>query len=302
MEASSQIIVYSGPGASVFCRETMEARLDEYYDGRFYTIKNVNSFSDIQKLDPKKDSIKALFIPGGNANLMYGHSGFDQKGVKELRDSLLTKKIPLFLSCAGAVLFSESLHFRADLTDSEPYKFYKNPSRYFSTYPLKTIAPLFPQNSPRRPEDIRVVNIKLSEPIGNLRTISCVNLMGPGLIVEKDDPDLEVLATYENLPSMEFVIGRLRIGQVFDSCIQPSAVCESVFYKQTEKRGAALFVSTHPEMTSSDVMNSREIKWSYDIVDNQDLKFEGSLKQDDDARLATLHRYFGKLDIRGKEN
>lgn len=44
---SSQILLYSGPGAHFYCIEAMEKQIVEYCDERQYSIRKIDSFRDL---------------------------------------------------------------------------------------------------------------------------------------------------------------------------------------------------------------------------------------------------------------
>ena len=291
---SSQIVLYAGRGSGPLCAQALENQLHDLCDDRIYRISCINLFSDFSDhSDPK--SIKALFVPGGNALTMRDSNGLVELGSRVLR-AVDRYGISYYGSCAGGILASSELY---ESFNDESFSM-RSDSRYLflSLFPGKVIAPLFPKPTIRSPfvERVRMLNIQRIG--GDL--ISSAHILSPGYLSASEIFRTEVLATYTNRRPV--TLGRAEgLSLREEREVSPLEVSESIYHVRSRGgcSSSVLLTGSHPEI-NSEIVRSEQFKTAFDATREEQRELADLMQESDASRKSLLKGYFEKIGIRCK--
>jgi glutamine amidotransferase-like uncharacterized protein len=101
---SSQILIYSGPGAHPGFVKSMQNALEKTVDGRKYSIATINNYTANYACSPDRPT-SLLVVPGGNAIKM----AEKLHPIKEDISNLIKDRgVAYYGSCAGAIVSSKN--------------------------------------------------------------------------------------------------------------------------------------------------------------------------------------------------
>lgn len=290
---SSKIMLYSGSGANPFCTQALENQLKDLSDDRVHSICRFENFNNLGN----SREVKAIVVPGGNANQIYIHSGL-QGREEEFKGKIDSSKISYYGSCAGAILASSGIYYGIPGPSGKVnVGFHSREQPFLGLFPGKVVAPLFPKSEGMEISlgDFNALDIR---PSHSDEAIKSVHVMGPAFLYARRFFGTEVLATYTSPPDVT-IIGELR-GNVYitSKCVPPVEISESICH--TRISGApVLLTSSHPEIDSR-VVRSEDFKEGLKITRDQQKELADKMQVDDENRKGLLKRYFGKIDIQCK--
>ena len=288
---SSQIVLYAGRGSGPLCAQALENQLLDLCDDRIYRISRIDLFSDFSNhSDPK--SIKALFVPGGNALTMRDSNGLVELGSRVL-SAVDRYGISYYGSCAGGILASSELYERFN---DESFAMRTDLAyRFLSLFPGKVIAPLFPKSTVRTPfvDRVRMLNIQKVDG----EQISSAHISSPGYLNASELFRTEVLATYTNRSSVKLGIAEDRLLRVMKE-VSPLEIAESVYHVRSKGgcSSSILLTGSHPEI-SSEIVRSEQFKTAFDATKEEQRELADAMQESDVSRKSLLKGYFEKIGI-----
>lgn len=290
---SSQILLYSGMGASSFCLNAIERQLNELTDNKKYQINKVDDLTD-RFNDPH--SIKAIVVPGGHAGFMF----FSMKDTAALiKKTIETYNIPYMGICAGSILASSGCYEQWKVND-HTISIHDIEEHYLNIFPGKVVAPIFPKpkNGVITFEDFRPLEITVSK---TNSLVQSSHILSPAFLDCNLNQDMEILSTYDHQFFYEVVQtpcfrqGRTKMEP---SIISPDRLTETVLYKRNGLT-PVLLSGTHLEIDST-AINSNEFKEAF--PNYKDLpELIHSFEISDAARKALLQRNFELIGLDCKD-
>lgn len=282
---SSQVLLYTGPGAGPFCTKAFKNQLDQLLDKNFHTIREISSFPDCFS-DP--GSIGAVCVPGGNAASMYvTMTEYAKVSLKELFNKYTSS---YYGACAGGILASNELietytsPNRADLQCAEP-------GSQLGIFPGRTIAPLFPKPTMGKLSltDFRLININL---IGQIKsTFPSVHILSPGYLDVDQIKGAEILSSYDTT----FMTIRLAAAKGMQGAIvDQKTFSESLFYQSKNTR--MVLTGSHPEIDSTAV-NFEIFKIAFSVASLGQEKIVNQMQPDDSARRTCIKKNFETIGL-----
>ncbi|MES2199458.1 MAG: BPL-N domain-containing protein [Chlamydiota bacterium] len=287
---SSKIMLYSGPGANPFCVQALEDQLKDLSDDRFHRIDHFKEFSALGNAK----EIKAVVIPGGNANEIYFESDL-RKCERVFKNTLDQHRISYYGACAGAILASSSLQYGVQNSD---HGFCPLDNPFLGLFPGKVIAPLFPKSSGDKISltDFNMLNIDQSQEAFD-KPIAVAHVLGPAFLNAESVSRTEVLTTYSGLPNLTF--GKIENNTYIPSrYIRPSEISESIYHER-DSGASMLLTSSHPEFNSK-IVRSEGFRQGLGITKDQQEKVATKIEVDDIVRGILMKKNFEKIRIRCK--
>ncbi len=284
---SSQVLLYSGPGAGPFCTQALENQLKNLCDDRIHMIRSVNSLSDCWS-DP--ESVKSLFIPGGNTAAMWVQ-GKVRESASNIRELLHRYKISYYGACAGGILAASTCHERFSICSDTHPKFTTNESNYLGLFPGKVIAPLFPKPNLGK-LSVKDFNLRNVESVDGEMSILSALILSPGYLNAQEIEGTKILATYcDRFSHLEFASRPTEEG----SAIGSQAISEALIYQGIDK-APALLTGSHPEIDSTAV-RSEKFKGAFNATNEEQEELAGLMQTHDASRKNLLQGYFEKIGI-----
>ncbi len=289
MASSSQILLYSGLGASTFCLNAIERQLNELTDNKLYRIRKINDLMDCWN---EPSSIKAIVVPGGNAALMYYSM---EQNAAMIKTHIEKYKVPYMGICAGAILATTACQELWKIND-KTFSFHSDGDKYLDIFPDKVLAPIFPKPEKGivRFEDFRPLKITVAEDGSSVRS---AHIFSPAFLDCDQNPNMKILSTYNHSHSYEIIKSPLNGRNnmhMEPSVIKASRLCESVLYKN-DKSPTVLLTGTHLEIDSKAVA-SNEFKDAFKDYSNHE-ELVKSFQESDAAREALLRRNFKLIGL-----
>lgn len=302
---SSQIVLYSGPGASPFCVDVLESKMQSLCDDRLYRISKVSSFLG-HYLDPGKP-VKALFVPGGNAAEMAVHSDLSMKvnfirggGVhcecpqmKRLESELKYGEISYGGVCAGGILACGSFYEKGLGDDNLRAEYHGKGAAYGSFFPAGVLAPLFPKPPAGQPFSLANIHfdpVVLPQIEGSNRSLPSFHVLSPGFI---DFPkEAEVLAKYGDTQPEEYKLIQASFPLV-RSVSRDLEVASSLYYRG---EFPMLITGPHFEVDSRDVLSERFRHEVSGSLEEREV-LASAMEPTDEDRREVLRSFLVKLGI-----
>lgn len=163
---SYQVLLYSGSGAGPFCTYALKECLEEHLDRNFCQINETKEMDLDSQVDMQ--SVKAFFVPGGNAAAMVAAHFFDCDSIDSnvdyskmaaVRERMDRFGVSYYGECAGGILASHDLHqsiskrmYRKSPEGNKEYHnmFLAESQNYAGWCPVKSISPLKTQEAKTR--------------------------------------------------------------------------------------------------------------------------------------------------------
>lgn len=281
---SSQVLLYSGRGASALCTDALERQLRELVDDRIYWIRRVDIF------DPHVISsypVEAIFVGGGDTSDIWTNN--IKHSAEPVKVLMKNRQIAFFGACAGGLLASTAYHGRVKY-EKFPNCFLKQKTDLWGLFPGETIAPLFPR--PLR--QTTTGDFILQDICQPTKRVQSAHMFSPGYLNVDGIHGATVLGTYTNLPGFSYAI--CDRGQwTLDAIIDPKTISESLFYDPGEGC-KMLLTGSHLEFDSTTVL-SEEFKSAFNFSRIEQQKCAEQMKPHDAARATLLKSYFQMLGI-----
>ncbi len=285
-------MLYSGLGANPFCTQALENQLRDLSDDRMHTVCR---FDGVAALGNERE-IRAIIIPGGNANQIYfgsGLAGNEEGFIRKIDEH----KIACYGACAGAILASEALYNEIPTPSiRNNTKFHEVGQSFLGLFPGKVIAPLISRSSQEQMSlsDFNILSIKSTyrdEPINS------VHILGPAFLHAERVPRTEVLSIYAK--PFNVTLGDVKEDIYKTSTyISSREISESIYHRRMS--GAPiLLTSSHPEIDST-IVSSEGFREGVQITRYEQKQLVSMMKVDDEKRIDLMKRNFEKIGIQCK--
>ncbi len=238
---SSQILIYSGTGASEVCQDSFKRHLEEHVDTRRYQIIEFNPYNCSWALDYFRPT-SMIGVGGGNAIYMWS-------GLKE-QANLIQKTVnergaAYFGICAGGILGCSAL---AQAPSPGTILEYQSDLLGLSLYPGIAAAPLFDINYLVDSQNCRTIQV--AYPSLNM-TYPLFHKNGAFFISPHEYPNTTALSFYQSYRSRYSILQETRnFNPIRSSEISSVNLPESILYQNNPTSGKVLLTGSHAEIDS----------------------------------------------------